>query len=219
MGRVVIFLVLSALLGASPQPPPAPSKPEGKVSAPVLSRTFALDGVRGPSDRTGIAGRIDHMAYDPATKRLFIACVANGSLEVIDLDAGKRIGTIDKLPEPQGVAVAGGFVYVATGGDGRVSRFETGVPKSARSAAVGDDADNVRVARDGKIWVSFGGEGPGGLASFDGDTMQPGLKLGLPRMPEGFQLHPTDDAIFANVPAGKRSAADGTVFGLKRLDR
>ena len=38
-----------------------------------------------PADRTGIPGRIDHMRYDPLTGRLFIACVANGSLEVIDL--------------------------------------------------------------------------------------------------------------------------------------
>ena len=199
--------------------PPAAGKPEEKVSAPVLGRTFPLEGVRGPADRTGIPGRIDHMAYDPATRRLFIACVANGSLEVIDLDAGKRIGTVGRLPGPQGVAVAGGFVYVATGGDGRLYRFDTRIPESARSVAVGDDADNVRVAPDGKIWVSFGGEGPGGLASFDGDTLRPGLKLGLPRMPEGFQLHPTGDAIFANVPAGKRSAADGTVFAPETLDR
>jgi hypothetical protein len=175
-----------------------------------------MEGVRGPADRTGIPGRIDHMAYDPATKRLFVACVANGSLEVIDLDAGRRIGMMDRLPGPQGVAVAGGFVYVATGDDGRLYRFETRVPKSPRSVEVGDDADNVRIARDGKIWVSFGGEGPGGLASFDADTMRPDLKMGLPRMPEGFQLHPTADAIFANVPAGKRSTADGSVFGLKR---
>jgi hypothetical protein len=63
--------------------------------------------------------------------------------------------------------------------------------------------------------VSFGGEGPGGLACFDGDTLRLDRKLGLPRMPEGFQLHPTGDAIFANVPAGKRSAADGTVVGLR----
>src|SRR5262249_1148220 len=115
MRRVVILVALPALLGASPQLTPASSKPEGRVSAPVISRPCALEGVRGPADRTGIPGRLDHMAYDPAIRRLFVACVANGSLEVIDLDAGKRIGTIDKLPGPQGVAVAGGFVYVATG--------------------------------------------------------------------------------------------------------
>jgi hypothetical protein len=216
MNRVVIFFTLSALLGAGPQAPSPASKPKERISAPVLERTFPLEGVRGPADRTGILGRIDHMAYDPVTRRLFVACVANGSLEVIDLDAGIRIGTIARLPGPQGVGVAGNFVYIATGGDGRLNRFETRVPKSARSAAVGDDADNVRVGPDGKIWVSFGGEGPGGLASFDAETMRPGVKLGMPRMPEGFQLHPSEDAIFANVPAGKRSAADGTVFALTR---
>lgn len=216
MRRVVILVALSALLGAGPQPPSAAGQPEGKVSAPVLARTFPLEGVGGPADRTGIPGRIDHMAYDPATKRLFIACVANGSMEVIDLEAGKRIGAAGRLPGPQGVAVAGGFVYVATGDDGRLYRFGTSMTAAPRSVAVGDDADNVRIAPDGKVWVSFGGEGPGGLASFDGDTLRPGLKLSLPRMPEGFQLHPTGDAIFANVPAGKRSAADGTVFALRR---
>ena len=84
-----------------------PASRRRRISAPVLVRTFPLEGVRGPADRTGIPGRIDHMAYDPATRRLFIACVANGSVEVIDLDAGKRIGTIGRLPGPQGVAVAG----------------------------------------------------------------------------------------------------------------
>jgi hypothetical protein len=149
-------------------------------------------------------------------KRLFVACIANGSLEMIDLDAGKRIGTIE-LPGPQRVAVAGCFVYATTGGDGKLRRFPTLAPTSVSSREVGDDADNVRVAPDGKmIWVSFGGEGPGGVARFDGETMLPNLKFGLPRMPEGFQLHPTGDAIYANVPAGKRSAADGAVFGLKR---
>src|SRR5262249_51784400 len=115
MGCFVILVTLPALLGAGPQPPSAAGQPEGRISAPALARTFPLEGVRGPADRTGIPGRLDHMAYDPATRRLFVACVANGSLEVIDLDAGKRIGTINKLAGPQGVGVAGQFVYVTTG--------------------------------------------------------------------------------------------------------
>jgi outer membrane protein assembly factor BamB len=156
------------------------------------------------------------MAYDLATKRLFVACVANGSLEVIDLDAGKRIGSVAGLRGPQGVAVAGGSVYVATGDDRRVHQFDTRTLASGKSAEVGDDADNVRVARDGKIWVSFGGNGPGGLVCFDADTLVLDHKLGLPRMPEGFQLHPSGEGIFSNLPAGKRSAEDGTVVALKR---
>src|SRR5213078_886635 len=35
--------------------------------------------------------RIDHFALDPAGKRLFVAALGNGTLEVLDVDAGKRI--------------------------------------------------------------------------------------------------------------------------------
>ncbi len=87
MHLFLILLALTAPLAAGRQ---SPGTPKEKVSAPVLGRIFPLEGVRGPVDRTGISGRIDHMTYDPATKRLFIACVANGSLEVIDLDSGRR---------------------------------------------------------------------------------------------------------------------------------
>jgi hypothetical protein len=35
-------------------------------------------------------------------------------------------------------------------------------------------------------------------------------------MPGGFQLHPSAERLFANVPAGKRSTLDGSVVGLDR---
>ena len=216
IGRALILFTLPALLGAGSQPVPAADRPEDQRSAPMLVRTFPLEGVRGPADRTGIAGRIDHMRYDPLTSRLFIACVANGSLEVIDLASGTRAGTVAGLHGPQGVGVAGRFVYVSTGDDGQLHRFDARTLAAGKSVAVGDDADNVRVAPDGKIWVSFGGTGPGGISCFDGETLVCERTLRLPRMPEGFQLDPSGAGIFANLPAGKRSAEDGTVVGLNR---
>ena len=216
MGLAKILVTLLALLGNGIQQTPKTRQPAEKITAPVLVRTFPLGEVHGAVDRTGIPGRIDHMAYDPATKRLFIACVANGSLEVIDLESGTRAGSITGLRGPQGVAVAGSSVYVATGGDGKLRRFDTRNLIAGKSVSVGDDADNVRIAGDGKIWVSFGGDGHGGLASFDVDTLVVDRKIDLPRMPEGFQLHANGVGIFANLPAGKRSAEDGSVFGLKR---
>lgn len=179
-----------------------------------LRRTTRLDGIRGPVDRTGIPGRIDHMRYDPATKRLFIACVANGSLEVIDLDKESRAGSITGLHEPQGVGIAGDSVYVTTGEDGLLHHFDTRTLIAGRSVAVGDDADNVRIAGDGKAWVSFGGTGPGGLARINLRSMASEARLTLPKMPEGFQVHDNGKRLFANVPAGKRSTEDGTVYCL-----
>src|SRR6476619_5277645 len=52
----------------------------------------------------GVEKRIDHMAVDPAGKRLFVSALGNGTLEVIDLQAGKRVRSIPGLKEPQGVA-------------------------------------------------------------------------------------------------------------------
>ena len=52
----------------------------------------------------GVAGRIDHLAIDPAHRRLYVAEVANGSVDVIDLAAGKSIARGGGLHEPQGVA-------------------------------------------------------------------------------------------------------------------
>jgi hypothetical protein len=215
MGNLVLMIAIQAILGYSPDGPPTSGKPEDKAFAPELRRTIPLDDVRGAVDRSGIAGRIDHMRYDPETKRLFIACVANGSLEVIDLEKGSRAGSISGLAGPQGVAVAGGWVYVATGDDGKLNRFNTRTLAAGKSVAVGDDADNVRIAGDGKVWVSFGGTGPGRLACFDADPLALEKKFSLPRMPEGFQVHASGKGIFANMPAGKRSKEDGTVVGLK----
>ena len=216
MGRALILFTLAILLGGGFQRTFASESQEDNRSSLKLVRTFPLEGVRGAADRTGIAGRIDHMRYDPLTIRLFIACVANGSLEVIDVDSGTRAGTVAGLRGPQGVGVAGHFVYVSTGDDGQLHQFDTRTLAAGKSIAVGDDADNVRVAPDGKIWVSFGGTGPGGISCFDGETMVCERTLHLPRMPEGFQLETSGEGIFANVPAGKRSAEDGTVIGLNR---
>ena len=37
----------------------------------------------------GVAGRIDHLAYDPHGRRLFVAELGNGTVEAIDLASGR----------------------------------------------------------------------------------------------------------------------------------
>ncbi len=53
------------------------------------------------------------------------------------------------------------------------------------------------------------------MTPFDAATLAPGRAVALPRMPEGFQLDPAGGRVFANLPGGKRSAADGAVVALK----
>jgi hypothetical protein len=57
---------------------------------------------------SGVSGRLDHMAVDLEKKRLFVAAVANGTLEVLDLDAGKVINSISGIKDAQDALFLGG---------------------------------------------------------------------------------------------------------------
>ncbi|HXN21324.1 MAG TPA: hypothetical protein VOA41_01115 [Candidatus Dormibacteraeota bacterium] len=67
-----------------------------------------------------VKGRIDHMDADVKGKRLFVSGLENGSIEVVDLGAGKWIKSIRGFQKPQGVAYvpALGKLFVASGDDG-----------------------------------------------------------------------------------------------------
>ena len=54
----------------------------------------------------GVEGRIDHFSVDVPGKRLFIAALENGSVEILDTRRGERVAEIKGLEEPQGRAVS-----------------------------------------------------------------------------------------------------------------
>src|SRR5580692_8115986 len=56
----------------------------------------------------GVKGRLDHMAVDLEKRRLFVAAVSNGTLEVLDLDAGKVINSIPGIKDAQDALFLGG---------------------------------------------------------------------------------------------------------------
>ncbi|HEY0745961.1 MAG TPA: hypothetical protein VGD63_04625 [Steroidobacteraceae bacterium] len=58
----------------------------------------------------GVPGRLDHMAIDSEQKRLFVAAVANGSLEVVDLNSGSVINSVKGFKDTQDVLFLGGDV-------------------------------------------------------------------------------------------------------------
>ena len=51
----------------------------------------------------GVKGRLDHLDVDVKGKRLFVAGLENGSLEVVDLQTGKRTQSIPGFKKPQGI--------------------------------------------------------------------------------------------------------------------
>jgi DNA-binding beta-propeller fold protein YncE len=72
-----------------------------------------------------VKGRIDHMDVDVKGKRLFIAGLENGTLEVVDLKSGKWSRSIPGLKAPQGVAYVPSLnkVFVANENDDTLKVF------------------------------------------------------------------------------------------------
>lgn len=157
----------------------------------VLERTILLENV---------SGRIDHMAVDLAGKRLFVAELGNGSIDVIDIQAGRVAGRISNLREPQGVGFVADrdMIVVASAGDGSVRFFRAADLAPAGVVALGDDADNVRIdPATGHVFVGYGN---GGLAIIDPVTRSKLDDIKLPGHPESFQVDPRSERVFINVP-------------------
>src|SRR6202162_5090492 len=72
-----------------------------------------------------VKGRIDHMDVDVKGKRLFVAGLENGTLEVVDLKEGKLARSIPGFKAPQGIAYIPALnkLFVASNDDGMVRVF------------------------------------------------------------------------------------------------
>jgi DNA-binding beta-propeller fold protein YncE len=183
------LLAALALFGAS----------SARSQSLVLARTIDLPAVNG---------RIDHLDIDLEGDRLFVAALAAGSLETIDLRAGERTARFTALAEPQGVAYlpARHRVVVASGGSGRVEAYES-APSAVASVEGLEDADNVRFdARTDRVFVGYGHA----LAVLDAKTLAVTRRTELPGHPEAFELEPGGRRVYVNVPsAGQIVVIDG----------
>ena len=111
-----------------------------------------------------VKGRIDHMDVDVKGGRLFIAGLENGSIEVVNLQAGKWLKSIPGFKKPQGIAYVAALnkVFVASGDDGmlRVFRGDTLELLDAIQLDLGPN----RVAYDPHselLYVGYGGKDAG----------------------------------------------------------
>lgn len=161
-----------------------------------------------------VEGRIDHMAYDARTGRLFVAALGNNTVEVIDVRQAKVIHTITGLANPQGVGIApeANHIFVANARDGSCRIFDTESYRPIGSVDLKSDADNVRYDAEAKrIYVGYG---DGALAVLDSGTGKRLSDIKLPAHPESFQLESKGGRIFVNLPE-----ADGTVAVIDRSKR
>jgi YVTN family beta-propeller protein len=156
-----------------------------------------------------IAGRIDHLAFDPTRGRLYVAELGNNTVGIVDLKTRRVMRTAGGFDGPQGIAYepSTDAIYVANGGDGSVGVYRAESFAALGHIALGDDADNVRVDRAARrVYVGYGN---GALAVIDPQTRRKVADIRLKGHPESFQLDPAGTNIFVNVPDAGEVAVVG----------
>jgi hypothetical protein len=80
-----------------------------------------------------VKGRLNHMDVDVEAKRLFVARLENGSVEAIDLQAGKWRKSIPGFKKPQGIACEKSLLPNATASMWVSRQKEASLRKSGRT--------------------------------------------------------------------------------------
>jgi hypothetical protein len=185
-----------------------PSFALGQAS-PALQLTARID-------LPNVDGRMDHMSVDLKGQRIFATAFDNHTLEVVDVQAGRRVSTIANLDEPEAAFfdASTNRLFVSSGGDGTVKMYDGGTLRLLKTVKYPADADNVRYdARGKRVIVGYGGEkflygraerqqGDGALAFMDSAGNKVG-EIPTDAHPESFQLEQSGTRVFINVPDKK----------------
>jgi hypothetical protein len=132
-----------------------------------------------------VEGRMDHMAFDPSSQRLFISALENHSIEIVDLAKRERIRSVPGIMEPQGMVLAAKSrrLIVCSRGDGTVRSFDSGTMEPGPWLDLGVNADSVRIDESTRtVFVGSGGEDgdPGALTAVDLAAFIPAAGGGKP---------------------------------------
>jgi DNA-binding beta-propeller fold protein YncE len=157
-------------------------------------------------DLPRVEGRIDHLAYDAAGQRLFVAALGNNTVEVVDVKAGVHVKSLPGFREPQGIAVVpDARVFAVANGQGEGLQLLSAEDyKPGRMIRLGDDSDNVRYdASTKRVYVGFGSGAIAAITPTDGTVIGQAKLAGHP---ESFQLERTGPRMFVNVPTADHIA-------------
>src|SRR3954467_14247257 len=74
----------------------------------------------------GTQGRIDHLSIDLEHRLLFIAALGGDAVDVVDLEAARRVGKLEGRRGPQGVLYVPALqrLLVANGSGGTIEAFQ-----------------------------------------------------------------------------------------------
>ena len=160
---------------------------------PPLERIQTIQ-LKGPH------GRLDHLALDATHARLFVANMANGSLDIVDLKKGTLLKQIPGQKGIQGIAYAADLnrIFVGVGEVGVCNVFDGDSLALVKSLPF-PDADNVRYdSRTQRVYVAHADKA---LAVINGKTLEVLADIKLPGGPESFQLEKERPRLYLNAPS------------------
>jgi DNA-binding beta-propeller fold protein YncE len=165
-----------------------------------LAQTIKLTGPVGK--------KLDHLALDAKRDRLYVANQGNGSLDVIDLKAGKVLKSIPDQAEIQGVIYVPGVDRVfAALGLGICNVFDADSLKLQKSLKVAD-ADNVRHdPKSNLVWITTAGKK---IASYDAKSLEAKGDIQLKASPESFVIEMSRPRMYVNTQATRQVAVVDT---------
>lgn len=110
----------------------------------------------------------DHAAFDPKTRRVFIAHTARNCIEVIDHDAGRHLATLPGFPGVAGAVVEAGEVVATNRGSASVSWVDGGTLRTTATFKTGPRPNGAAIV---------GKHGWAIVACIGDDTEKPSLQL------------------------------------------
>lgn len=126
--KISILAMATAIAALAPLPAAAAADPAYRLLAPIK--------VEGQ-------GRVQALRVDTASRRLFAA--RSGSIEVIDIDSGKRTGSVEVKGEVVAIALAPeinrGFAVAA--GDSTVTTFDLATLKAVNAEKISGEASSL----------------------------------------------------------------------------
>jgi signal transduction histidine kinase len=149
----------------------------------------------------GPAGRLDHLALDGRHGRLFVANMANASLDVVDLKAGKLVRQVPGQKGIQGIAYAPDLdrIFVGNEAGGLFNAFDGRDYRLLKTIKFADDADNVRY--DPRRHLVYVAHAEKSLAVVDAKHLSMLADIRLPGQPEAFQLEKARPRLYLNTPS------------------
>jgi DNA-binding beta-propeller fold protein YncE len=101
----------------------------------------------------GLDSDFDHGAFDPKTRRVFIAHTARGCVEVIDHDARRHLATLEGLPEAAGVVAHDGNVLVTNRGAASMAWLDAATLKTRSVFSTAPRPNGVAITFSGELGI------------------------------------------------------------------